>query len=120
MDCSSQHEPILPVGTVRLVVKRSGDAGDLVVYGTHDMFPTVELSGDKVSRIERSPIVATMSIGNAQQLLDSLWNLGLRPSSRNVSCSAIANMPQSRLAERAARLSSSYPMLHDVGAVEDR
>ena len=119
MDRSSQPEPILPAGTVRLVVKRGGDAGDLVVYGTHDMFPTVDQFGDKAPRIERSPIVATLSIGNAQQLLDSLWNLGLRPSSRNVGCNAFANMPQSRLAERATKLSASYPVLHDVGALQD-
>lgn len=57
MDCSSQHEPIRPVGAVRLVVARDGDAGGLVVYGVYDQFPTVAACGDETPRIGRSPIV---------------------------------------------------------------
>ena len=120
MDCRIWSESVLAPGRVRLVVSRGDNAGDIVVYGTHAMFPTVVPCDAEHVHIGQLEIVATLSVEHTQELLNGLWDAGLRPTSRNVGCSAIVNMPQSSLAERAIRLSGSYTMLHDVGAVEDR
>jgi hypothetical protein len=120
MDCRVWSESVLSPGRVRLVVSRGDNASDLVVYGTHAMFPTVMPCEHETVHIGQPQIVATLSVEHAQELLNGLWDAGLRPMSRNVGCSAIADMPQSRLAERATRRAASYPMLHDVRSCEDR
>lgn len=115
-------EKISLIGMVRLRMQHCEGRSDLTVYGTIvSESPVVGenrvgvYSNDVaiLSRIERS---------DAQQLLDDMWSLGIRPTSQCPPISGSLHLathgsPQRRR-EPQADLGDNYPVLHDMSSLE--
>lgn len=115
-------EKISLIGMVRLRMQHCEGRSDLTVYGTIvSESPVVGESRVGVysndvailSRIERS---------DAQQLLDDMWSLGIRPTCLEAAPQGDVYLqqhgPQRRRREPQEDLGDNYPVLHDVSVLE--
>lgn len=110
------------VGTIRLRVQHFAKRNDLTVYGVVDNgIPTAgaERTADNTDLVN---VIARIERRHAQQVLDDLWSVGLRPSSANTPTEGTIYLQPLETPRRhrmpSADLGDNFPVFHDVGSLE--
>lgn len=110
------------IGMIRFRMQHCEGRSDFTVYGTLAIESPVV--GKKRVGVYSNEVAILSRIGraDAQQLLDDMWSLGIRPTSQcpseNGSLYLESPGTQMRRREHPADLGDNYPMLHDMSALE--
>ena len=107
---------------VRLRMQHCEGRSDLTVYGTIASESPVVLEERVGGYSNEVAILSRIGRTDAQQLLDDMWSLGMRPTSISPPVSGSLHLathgaPQRRR-EPQSDLGDNYPVLHDMSSLE--
>jgi hypothetical protein len=110
------------IGMIRFRMQHCEGRSDFTVYGT--LATESPVVGVKRVGVDRNDVAILSRIGraDAQQLLDDMWSLGIRPTSQCPAESGSLYLDSQgarmRRREHPADLGDNYPVLHDMSELD--